>query len=75
MDGGEKIVFTILAAIMGPIALFLLYVLAAIIPVSMYTEAECLRNGYPKSAVTVGLERYCMNLDGSVTVKVEKAGK
>ena len=43
--------------------------------VDLYTQAECLRNGYPKHAISVGLERYCMNLTGSVTVKVEKAGK
>ena len=40
-------------------------------PVRLYTEAECLAKGYPKYAVSVGLERYCVNLDGSVTVKVD----
>lgn len=48
--------------------------LVVFVPVQMYTQAECLRNGYPKYAVTVGLERYCMNLQGTITVRVDKAG-
>jgi uncharacterized membrane protein YjfL (UPF0719 family) len=42
------------------------------VPVTMYAEAECLRNGYPRASVTVGLERYCTKLDGVVSVKVVK---
>lgn len=42
------------------------------LPTVMYTEARCLRNGYPKTYVTVGLEGYCANLAGTVTVKVDK---
>ena len=48
---------------------FLFFVWA---PVMMYAEAECLRTGYPKAYVTVGLERYCSTLDGAVTVRVTK---
>ena len=62
-------------SLLGVLGLFVLYSMFVIMPVVMYTEAECLRNGYPHANVTVGLERYCMNLDGSVTVKVEKARK
>lgn len=50
---------------------FMAYVLFVIMPVAFYTDAQCLREGYPKSEVTIGLERYCMNMTGSVTVKVE----
>lgn len=42
------------------------------LPVTLYAEAECLREGYPGYRVSIGLERYCMNLDGTVTVKVDK---
>ncbi len=55
-----------------PIVLFVLFDVFIWVPVYIYTEAECLRQGYPKPKVSVGLERYCMNLDGSVTVKVNK---
>ena len=50
-------------------------VLFLYLPVQLYTEAECLRKGYPKASVTIGLERYCLTLDGAVTVKVDKAEK
>lgn len=55
--------------------LFVGYMTFIVVPVSLYTDAECLRKGYPKSQVTIGLERYCINLAGDVTVTVEKAGK
>jgi hypothetical protein len=61
----------LMVAIMGG---FFLWLMFAMVPVMMYTEAECLRKGYPKSYVTVGLERYCSNLVGDITVKVDKAG-
>lgn len=75
-DSTLDFIFKFIAA---PIAMlmiaFLCFALFVYFPVSLYTEAECLRNGYPKAKVSIGLERYCMNLDGTVTVKVEKAGK
>lgn len=48
------------------------YALLAYFPVELYAEAECLRNGYPKAQVSIGLERYCTTLDGLVSVKVIK---
>ena len=67
----EKAIITILI----PMFLFALYVIFVLAPVSMWAEAKCLRNGYPKAATTIGLETYCMNLDGSVTVKVDGTDK
>lgn len=64
----KQIFFFIVLAIV----LFSSYVLFAYIPVAIYTESKCLRNGYPESRVTIGLEMYCLALDGSVTVKVDK---
>lgn len=71
----EKIGIWVIAAFMVPITLIGFYTLFIILPVTLYTEAECLRKGYPKYHVTIGLERYCSNLSGSITVKVDKAGK
>ena len=51
------------------------YLIFFYVPVSLYTEARCLKSGYPESRVSIGLERYCMTLDGVVTVKVDKQGK
>lgn len=56
---------------MGLLAVFAIYVLFIITPVVFYTDAECLKQGYPKGEVTIGLERYCTNLAGSVTVRVD----
>lgn len=64
----ERLLYVFLAVIM--IVTILLFVVW--MPVALYTEAECLRAGYPKSNVTIGLERYCVTLDGAVTVKVTK---
>jgi len=71
----EKAFWIFLGVVTIPTMLFMLYLMFFILPVTMYTDAECLRNGYPHSSVSVGLERYCMNLDGSVTVKVDHMGK
>lgn len=68
MNTVEKIVFTLIA----PIFLMIIYMMLVMVPVQAYTEAECLRNGYPKAHVTIGLERYCSNFDGAVTVRVTK---
>ena len=64
----EKIVGA-LAALIGA---FFLYMLFVVTPVMLYTDAECLRKGYPKAHVSIGLERYCSTLDGAVTVNVTK---
>ena len=42
------------------------------LPVMLYADMKCAEAGFPKSKVTINLARYCMNLDGSVTVKMEK---
>lgn len=52
------------------IAAFALYVVLVWMPVALWTEAQCLERGYPKSQVSVTLSRYCTTLDGAVTVKV-----
>jgi len=41
-------------------------------PVTLHADRKCLEAGYPKSSVTYNFDIYCMNLDGSVTVRVDK---
>ena len=62
----------LLKLVAGVMGIFMAYILFVSLPVMLYAEAECLRAGYPKYHVTVGLERYCSTLDGAVTVKVTK---
>ena len=71
----EKILVAVAAIICVPPVLIFLYIVVIALPVMLYTEAECLRNGYPKYSVSIGLERYCMNLQGTVTVRVDKASQ
>ena len=52
--------------------LFCLYTAFIWAPYNIYAESQCLAKGYPDYRVTVGLEVYCLNLDGNVTVNVEK---
>jgi hypothetical protein len=59
-------------AILCILGLFVLYLVFVWMPVTLYAEAECLRKGYPEHRVTVGLSKYCMNLDGTVTVSVDR---
>lgn len=68
----EDIAKRVVIIFFSVVAVFVLYMLFAIFPVVLYTQAECLEKGYPEVKVTVGLSRYCMNLDGSVTVRVDK---
>jgi hypothetical protein len=54
------------------VILLFLYALFIWAPYNMYADSACLNKGYPDYRVTIGLEVYCLNLDGSVTVNVEK---
>ena len=68
MHIGEKLLIGFFA-LMGLAFFWLLFVIT---PVNLATEAECLESGYPKHAVTWNFKRYCMNLEGTVTVKVDQ---
>lgn len=61
-----------ISLLVGIIVGFFAYGFFVVLPVGLWTEAQCLRAGYPKVAVTVFLDRYCLTLDGAVTVKVTK---
>ena len=51
---------------------FILYSILIWVPVNIYTDAKCLQLGYPEYRVTIGLEKYCLNYVGDVTMKVKK---
>lgn len=42
-----------------------------ILPISLNAESKCLAKGYPLSSVDWKGNAYCMNLSGTVTVKVD----
>lgn len=67
-----KTVIVIISSILGLFGLFVLYAVIVYTPVSILAEDACLSKGYPKSYVTYDLDRYCMNLEGTVTVKVKE---
>ena len=46
-------------------------VLLVYIPTAIVTEGRCLEGGYPNSAVTWNLKKYCMKMQGTVSVKVD----
>ena len=54
------------------LAFIFVYTFFVWVPVYLYAEAKCLEKGYPKQRVSVGLSIYCINLEGSVTVNVDK---
>lgn len=58
--------------VLSMFGLFWLLALLVLVPVMAVTESECLAKGYPKYAVDYKLNRYCLNLQGTVTVKVEE---
>ena len=66
----------ILMFLLGGLAIILLIIMLAglfvYMPVTAYTESKCLEKGYPRSAVTWDLKQYCMNLEGIVTIRVDK---
>jgi len=49
-----------------------IYCFVVLLPATLNAEIKCARKGYPRAVVLFNLDTYCMNLDGSVTVKMEK---
>ena len=71
----EKVAIVLATAALTVIFSFMIYVMLIWMPVSLYAEAECLKQGYPEAIVSIGLERYCTTLDGMVTTRVDKQGE
>lgn len=51
---------------------FMLYTMLVWLPIHLSHERDCYEKGFPEVKTTVGLQGYCMNIDGAVTGKVEK---
>lgn len=62
----------IIAGIFLILGLVMVWMLFVMMPVILYADMKCAEAGYPKSKVTINLQRYCMTLDGEVTIKMEK---
>ena len=60
----------IFGGVQAAFALLMASLMFVYLPVMLKTEADCLRQGFPKYNVSVGLERYCMNMHGAVTTVV-----
>ena len=67
----NRIVFALVASVLGGAALLLALCLVVAVA-SMRNEKHCLEAGYPRTSTTWDLQGYCMNLEGSVTVTVDK---
>jgi hypothetical protein len=65
-------VAVIVGAFGGLLVLLFLVVMFVYMPRSLYVDSECLERGYPRSSVDWKLRGYCMNLQGSVTVAVDR---
>lgn len=52
--------------------LFVLAFGAYMTPKFLQAEKTCLSKGFPKYSVTYDGEAYCMNMEGAVTIKVQK---
>lgn len=62
----------ILEVLFALFLLFCAYTIFVWMPYNIYAESQCLAKGFPDHKVSVGLEAYCLNLDGNNTITVEK---
>lgn len=67
----EKLISSVLGGLLVILLTVALYLAFVMLPVALHAEAKCLRAGYPKATVTIGLEQYCLTLDGVVTVTID----
>jgi hypothetical protein len=67
--GFANLAFGAVAAVLALITAYLMFVVT---PYAIYAESKCLAAGYPDSRVTIGLDIYCVGIDGAVTNRVDK---
>lgn len=51
---------------------FLMLLICVDVPLSLYTDAQCLKQGYPSSRVTIDFDRYCVTTEGAIVPRVVK---
>jgi len=69
-DWDDVILYSILWMCVLSVAV-LIGMVAVYVPAGLRAEAKCLSMGYPKATVTYKLDAYCLNLNGTITVRVE----
>jgi hypothetical protein len=67
----EKVLVGLFCAVVAWIALVSLWGLFYIMPISAVAESTCLKRGYPRTSVDWKGNAYCMNLEGTVSVRLE----
>ena len=71
----DRLITFLLGSLLVLLGLASLVGTLAYMPRALYVESKCLESGYPKSAVDWKLRGYCMNLEGTVTVSVQRVGE
>ena len=71
----DRLITSILGAFLASLLLLMAAGLFVYGPRIFYVESKCLESGYPKAAVDWKLRGYCMNLEGTVTVSVQRVGE
>ena len=71
----DRLITFFLGFLLTLLSLFALVVAFVYAPRAFYIESKCLESGYPKAAVDWKLRGYCMNLEGTVTVSVQRVGE
>ena len=62
----------IIRSLIAACFVFVFFYLSVFMVTVMGAELECLEKGYPEYRVVYNLNSYCMNLEGTVTVNVDK---
>lgn len=62
----EKVLIAFLSLLIS----FAVILLVVYIPMGFRTQASCLAQGYPRSAVTYDLTSYCLTQEGVIAPKV-----
>jgi hypothetical protein len=62
----------LLVVVLSGFCASILVALLTYAPANAMARADCLRAGYPRATVTWDFQRYCLTLDGVVTVRVEQ---
>lgn len=71
-DPVELVFGVVVASVIVPVFIGILFVMLWITPHHVANEKKCLERGYPVTSTTWDGAGYCMTLDGTITVPVIK---